>query len=105
MRNDLLTRLAEHTAAREREQLTRRLRTIDRVDGPWVWVGNKRLLSFCSNDYLGLSQHPDVIAALRQASSVGSGSAHLICGHRAEHAALEEALAEWTGREIGRAHV
>jgi 8-amino-7-oxononanoate synthase len=99
MRNDLLTRLAERTAAREQEQLTRRLRTIDRVDGPWVWVGNKRLLSFCSNDYLGLSQHPDVIAALRRADSVGSGSAHLICGHRAEHAALEQALAEWTGRE------
>jgi 8-amino-7-oxononanoate synthase len=99
MRNDLLTRLAERTAAREQEQLTRRLRTIDRVDGPWVWVGNKRLLSFCSNDYLGLSQHPEVIAQLRLASSVGSGSAHLICGHRAEHAALEQALAEWTGRE------
>ena len=99
MRADLLTRLAERTAAREREQLTRRLRTIDRVDGPWVWVGDKRLLSFCSNDYLGLSQHPELVAALHAAASAGSGSAHLICGHRAEHAALEEALAEWTGRE------
>ena len=99
MRDNLLTRLAERTAAREREQLTRRLRTVDRMDGPWVWVGSRRLLSFCSNDYLGLSQHPDVVAALRLANSVGSGSAHLICGHRAEHAALEQALAEWTGRE------
>ena len=99
MRDNLLTRLAERTAAREREQLTRRLRTVDRIDGPWVWVGSRRLLSFCSNDYLGLSQHPDVVAALRLANSVGSGSAHLICGHRAEHAALEQALAEWTGRE------
>ena len=99
MRTDLLTRLAERTVAREQEQLTRRLRTIDRVDGPWLWTGGKRLLSFCSNDYLGLSQHPELVAALREAASVGSGSAHLICGHRAEHAALEEALAEWTGRE------
>ena len=99
MRNDLLTRLAERTAAREREQLMRRLQTIERVDGPWAWMGNRRVLSFCGNDYLGLSQHPEVVAELRRANSVGSGSAHLICGYRAEHAALEQALAEWTGRE------
>jgi 8-amino-7-oxononanoate synthase len=99
MRTDLFARLAEHTAAREHDRLTRRLRTIERVDGPWVWAGGRRLLSFCSNDYLGLSQHPALLAALRSAASVGSGSAHLVCGHRAEHASLEEALAEWTGRE------
>ncbi len=62
----------------------------------------QRLLAFCSNDYLGLAQHPQLIAALKHAADahgVGSGSAHLICGHHREHAVLEEALAEWTGRE------
>jgi 8-amino-7-oxononanoate synthase len=52
-------------------------------------------------DYLGLAQHPQLIAALKRVADdegVGSTSAHLICGHRAEHAALEEALAAWTGR-------
>ncbi|HEY9132838.1 MAG TPA: 8-amino-7-oxononanoate synthase [Dyella sp.] len=99
MRDDVLARLARNTAARERERMHRRVRDIERIDGPYVWSNDRRLLSFCSNDYLGLSQHPTVVAALRSADVAGSGSAHLICGHRREHAALEEALAEWTGRE------
>jgi 8-amino-7-oxononanoate synthase len=100
-RPDLLQRLAVQTAKREQAGLRRRLRTIEQADGPWLHCGGHRLLSFCSNDYLGLAQHPALIAALRDAAGVGVGStsAHLICGHRAEHAALEEALADWTGRE------
>ena len=101
-RPDLLERLAVQTAERGQANLLRRLRTIDRADGPWLEVGNKRLLSFCSNDYLGLAQHPELTAALRHAATqcgVGSTSAHLISGHRTEHAELEQALAEWTGRE------
>jgi len=102
LRPDLLERLAAQTAEREHAQLLRRLRTIDRVDGPWLETGHQRLLSFCSNDYLGLAQHPQLVAALTRAArgaGVGSTSAHLICGHRTEHAELEEALAVWTGRE------
>jgi 8-amino-7-oxononanoate synthase len=101
-RPDLLQRLAAHTAEREQAKLLRRLRTIDHADGPWLESGSQRLLSFCGNDYLGLSQHPQLIAAFKRVADdegVGSTSAHLICGHRAEHAALEEALAEWTGRD------
>ncbi|HEY0199571.1 MAG TPA: 8-amino-7-oxononanoate synthase [Rhodanobacter sp.] len=101
-RPDLLDRLAVQTAARESAQLRRRLRTIEHAQGPWLETGGRRLLSFCSNDYLGLAQHPQLIAAFKRVADdegVGSTSAHLICGHRAEHAALEEALAEWTGRE------
>jgi 8-amino-7-oxononanoate synthase len=101
-RPDLLERLAVQTAERAQAQLHRRLRTITHVEGPWLESNGRRLLAFCSNDYLGLAQHPQLIAALKRAADVdgvGSGSAHLICGHRREHAALEEALAEWTGRE------
>lgn len=101
-RPDLLERLAAQTAERERANLLRRVRTVDRAEGPWLEIGGKRLLSFCSNDYLGLAQHPDLITALRRAAAecgVGSTSAHLISGHRTEHAELEEALAAWTGRE------
>jgi 8-amino-7-oxononanoate synthase len=101
-RPDLIARLAAQTAARADSQLLRRLRTIDHADGPWLQIGGHRLLSFCSNDYLGLAQHPQLVAALKRVASdegVGSTSAHLICGHRAEHAELEEALAVWTGRE------
>ena len=101
-RPDLLHRLAVQTAERESANLRRRLRTIDRADGPWLEIGGRRLLSFCSNDYVGLAQHPQLIAALNRAAreeGVGSTSAHLICGHRREHAELEEALAAWSGRE------
>nr|WP_230473716.1 8-amino-7-oxononanoate synthase [Dyella choica] len=101
-RPDLLERLAVQTADRVRAQLQRRLRIVTGVEGPFVETGGRRLLTFCSNDYLGLARDPRLIAAWKQAadvSGVGSGSAHLICGHRSEHAELEEALAEWTGRE------
>jgi 8-amino-7-oxononanoate synthase len=60
------------------------------------------LVNFCGNDYLGLSDHPEVVRAFTTAAEkygVGSGAAHLVTGHGAEHAALEEALAAFTGRE------
>ena len=101
-RPDLLQRLAVQTAERERANLRRRLHVIEHADGPWLNSGGRRLLSFCSNDYLGLAQHPSLVAALARAAGeqgVGSTSAHLICGHRRTHAQLEEALAAWTGRE------
>jgi 8-amino-7-oxononanoate synthase len=101
-RPDLLQRLAVQTAERAQAQLQRRLRSIERIEGPYVESGGRRLLAFCTNDYLGLAQDPRLVAALQDAagaSGVGSGSAHLICGHRREHAMLEEALADWTGRE------
>ncbi len=102
LRPDLLDRLAVRTNEYASAQLRRRLLTIDHADGPWLETGNRRLLSFCSNDYLGLAQHPQLVAALTRAAreeGVGSTSAHLICGHRTAHAELEEALAAWTGRE------
>jgi len=101
-RPDLLERLAVQTAERAQAQLQRRLRSVERAEGPYIESNGRRLLAFCTNDYLGLAQDPRLISALEDAanaSGVGSGSAHLICGHRREHAALEEALAEWTGRE------
>lgn len=65
-------------------------------------VDGRLLVNFCSNDYLGLSQHPEVIAAFQAAAGehgVGSGAAHLLGGHSAEHHALEAELATFTGRE------
>ncbi|MEO7150000.1 MAG: 8-amino-7-oxononanoate synthase [Rhodanobacteraceae bacterium] len=101
-RPDLLRQLAMRTGQRGSEGLLRRLRTVDRVRGARVVIDGRELLNFSGNDYLGLAQHPVLIAALKNAADetgVGSTSAHLICGHRREHAQLEEALADWTGRE------
>lgn len=54
---------------------------------------------FSSNDYLGMSQHPEVLAAFRSATRVGSGGSRLLAGAHPEHAALEHDLASWLGRE------
>jgi 8-amino-7-oxononanoate synthase len=59
-------------------------------------------VNFCSNDYLGLSAHPEVVQAFANAVmkyGVGSGASHLVTGHSHEHEALEEELAAFTGRE------
>ncbi len=60
------------------------------------------LINFCSNDYLGLGNHPEVTRAFVDAANVhgvGSGASHLVTGHGVEHEALEAELAAFTGRE------
>ncbi|WP_414694825.1 aminotransferase class I/II-fold pyridoxal phosphate-dependent enzyme [Pinirhizobacter sp.] len=99
MRPSLLAALAAAASKREADGLYRRLRTVDAGDGRHAMVEGRRYLIFGSNDYLGLAHHPDVVAALTRAIQAGSGAAHLVNGHTREHAALEEALAAWTGRE------
>jgi 8-amino-7-oxononanoate synthase len=81
--------------------LYRHRRVQDRPQGPRALVDGRPMLSFCSNDYLGLANHPDLIAALQRGAErwgVGSGAAHLVNGHSAAHHALEEELADFTGR-------
>jgi 8-amino-7-oxononanoate synthase len=59
------------------------------------------LINFCSNDYLGLKDHPEVTRAFIEAASkygVGSGASHLVTGHGPEHEALEQELAAFVGR-------
>ena len=84
--------------------LRRSRRIIDSPQGINLICDGKPVINFCSNDYLGLANHPDVINAFKSAVDkygVGSGSAHLICGHSSAHHQLEEELAAFTGR--GRA--
>ncbi len=64
-------------------------------------VDGRAMLGFCSNDYLGLANHPEVITAMQRGAAeygVGSGAAHLVSGHSMAHHALEQELAEFTGR-------
>ncbi len=102
VRPSLLQRLADAQAARVRAALVRRVRTVEHVDGAAIRIDGRCLLNFASNDYLGLAQHPALREAVARALArwgVGAGAAHLLGGHRDEHARLEEALAQWTGRE------
>jgi 8-amino-7-oxononanoate synthase len=88
-------------AERRDQNLYRQRKVVAGPQGTEVVVDGKKYLNFCSNDYLGLANHPDIIAAFKKAADefgVGSGAAHLVCGHTALHHELEEKLAEFTGR-------
>ena len=79
-----------------------RWRSVRDVDGrgPTGRLDGREIVSFASNDYLGLTAHPAVIAAAREATArwgAGSGSARLIVGSRPVHSELERALADWKG--------
>lgn len=93
--------LQEALERRRAEALYRSRRVIDSAQGPVLCSGGRHLISFCSNDYLGLAADPRVTAALVRGAErwgVGSGAAHLISGHSAAHHALEEEVADFLQR-------
>jgi len=80
----------------------RELREIASAQGPSVTLGGREVLLFCSNNYLGLAAHPDVVAAARDAAArygASAGSSRLISGHMSPHRALEREIADWKGSE------
>ena len=94
---NLASRLAERRAA----HLYRQRPLLETPQQPEVMVDGEQLLAFCSNDYLGLASHPEVIRAVQQGAErwgVGGGASHLVMGHSTPHHQLEEALADFTGR-------
>ncbi|MCX8048562.1 MAG: 8-amino-7-oxononanoate synthase [Methylohalobius sp.] len=94
--------LEQRLARRNSDGRYRRRLLIDGRRGAEIVVAGRCLVNFCSNDYLGLADHPQVIQALAQGAAiygVGSGASHLVCGHFRPHDALERELAEFTGRE------
>jgi 8-amino-7-oxononanoate synthase len=97
----LMKGLADALQKRRQDGLYRSRRVVSTAQQPELVVDGKRVIAFCSNDYLGLASHPDVVAAMQRAAGsygVGSGAAHLISGHSSSHHRLEEALAAYTGR-------
>ena len=94
--------LVENLAGRKAAGRYRQQRTRLGEQGVNIEIDGKKLLSFCSNDYLGLASHPSLKKAFIDAveqEGVGSGAAHLLTGHSHYHQELEEALAEFTGQE------
>ncbi len=86
---------------REQARLYRHRQVLQSPQGIEVVVDSQRYVNFSSNDYLGLANHPKVIEALADGArkwGAGSGAAHLVTGHSSPHHALEEELAEFTGR-------
>ncbi len=103
---DLIASVHRKLAALEQQSLTRRRRIADTACAPEQFVDGRPMLAFCSNDYLGLANHPRVVEALREGASkygAGSGASHLISGHGRAHAVLEERLAAFVAPHLEEA--
>ncbi|MBU3583893.1 8-amino-7-oxononanoate synthase [Polynucleobacter sp. 15G-AUS-farblos] len=86
--------------------LRRRLRATESACDTKSTVDGRELKAFCSNDYLGLANHPALIAALAEGAKrygVGSGASHLISGHSVAHELLEKKLASFQSQHIPQA--
>ncbi|UUZ73092.1 8-amino-7-oxononanoate synthase [Polaromonas sp. P1(28)-8] len=99
----LIEHLNRQRLEREAQGLQRQRRTAESPCAPRQWVSHgghpaRELLAFCSNDYLGLANHPALVEALADGArqfGAGSGASHLISGHSRAHAGLEDDLAAW----------
>lgn len=84
------------------KNLYRRFRVLEEHEGTRAIFEGRKILLFCSNDYLGLSRHPRVIRAAQNALKIygaGAGAARLISGTTEAHVALEKKLAQTKGKE------
>lgn len=92
--------LTARLATRRARGLYRERLVLASAQGVHIRVGDETLLSFCSNDYLGLANDPRVVAAFcagAERYGAGAGASHLISGHTIAHQALEEELADFVG--------
>ena len=92
--------LAAELADLESRGLKRHRRLLESPQGARVRVDGREYVAFCSNDYLGLAAHPELIEAAREGAArygVGAGASHLILGHAAAHHELEQRLAAFVG--------
>jgi 8-amino-7-oxononanoate synthase len=102
VKNQIIRELTEL----DTQWLRRKIRSVESPCGIRMQIGGRELQAFCSNDYLGLANHPDLITALSEGAQqfgVGSGASHLISGHQTIHDALEEKLAQTQALSIPKA--
>jgi 8-amino-7-oxononanoate synthase len=104
----LIKHLTQRLRERDAASLRRRRRIAETPCAPRQRVAfegeaAREMLGFCSNDYLGLAQHPALIDALAEGArrfGAGSGASHLVSGHGRAHVALEDTLADWMAPQI-----
>jgi len=90
----IFQRLADRLADIRRKGLLRRRFAREGAQGPRISVDGREFLAFCSNDYLGLANHPRIVQAAVEAAErhgVGEGASHLLSGHSIVHQRLESA--------------
>ncbi len=96
----MLAALQKELEQRKADGLLRQRRLLDSPQAEHIVANQKPYLSFCSNDYLGLANHPKLISTMQQAagaSGVGSGASGLVTGHHRYHDDLEKQLAAFVG--------
>ena len=96
----------EQIADLDKQLLRRKLHTTESPCDTKARVNQRELKTFCSNDYLGLANHPDLVTALAEGANlygVGSGASHLISGHSIAHDLLEKKLAACESKHIPNA--
>lgn len=96
----MLESLKKELEQRQAQDLMRQRRLLDSPQAEQITADEHQYLSFCSNDYLGLANRPELIAAMQAAagnSGVGSGASNLITGHHRYHDTLEKQLADFVG--------
>lgn len=96
------TKILEELSKIEAAGLKRILKTIEGPQGPRVVVNGREAILLCSNDYLGLANHPRLKDAAKRAIEeygVGAGASRLVSGNMALHEALEERISRFKGTE------
>ncbi len=94
--------ITQEIEALQNAGLYNRIRTIGSPQGAWLDVDGKRVLNFCSNNYLGLANHPALVAAAKKSldeMGVGPGAVRSIAGTMTLHVELEKRLAQFKGVE------
>lgn len=102
MTTAFLTDISNTLAQIEAEGLTKRERMITSPQGGGIMVGGHRVINLCANNYLGLADHPDLIAAAKNVmddKGFGMASVRFICGTQDIHRALEQRLARFLGKD------
>lgn len=102
MNEKLVNRIKNEVEEIRSAGLYKKERIIESPQGPEILVNGKKVLNFCANNYLGMSAHPKVIAAAKQAidhRGFGMSSVRFICGTQDLHKTLEEKLSQFLGTE------
>jgi glycine C-acetyltransferase len=94
--------LTQEIKSLKEQGLYNRIRTIGSAQGAWLTVDGKHVLNFCSNNYLGLANHPKIVEAAQEATKkygVGPAAVRSIAGTTDVHVELEKRLAKFKGAE------
>ena len=102
MSNAFLSHISETLTQIEADGLYKRERMITSPQAGEIHVGDRAVINLCANNYLGLADHPDLIAAAKSVmddKGYGMASVRFICGTQDLHRELEQRIAKFLGKD------